>query len=375
MKVTEKLLPMGKADRLMKNALMEGVFPGAALWVLRRSENLFFKTYGHTDLSRHRKIEKTTFFDLASLTKPLATTLAVMFLVREKKLALDTLVGTILDPLKATQKESITLENLLLHTSGLPAYRPYYLNLMKTACHERKQKLNDLLLKEPLEQTIGSRCVYSDLGFMMLRWIVETVSGQRLDTFVQTQIYRPLGLNELFFIDLQQDKRCNIDKFAATEICPWRGKTIRGMVHDENAFSVGGIDGHAGLFGTAENVGMLISELMNAFYGRSDNGLFDHQLVRQFLKPKKNGRRALGFDVPSPTNSSAGHFFSSDSIGHLGFTGTSFWIDLEKEIAVVLLTNRVHPSRENQKIRAFRPALHDTVMSDLFLLPQSDCIF
>jgi CubicO group peptidase (beta-lactamase class C family) len=152
-------------------------------------------------------------------------------------------------------------------------------------------------------------------------------------------------------------------QFAATERCPWRDTIIEGVVHDENAYAVGGIEGHAGLFGTAKDVYRLLSVLLTDFYGQSESILFEKKLMQTFFIRAGSSGRPLGFDAPSSTGASCGQYFSKKSVGHLGFTGTSFWMDLDRGVIVILLTNRVHPSRDNVKIKAFRPQLHDVVMT------------
>ena len=154
-------------------------------------------------------------------------------------------------------------------------------------------------------------------------------------------------------------------RFAATERCPWRNILLDGVVHDDNAYVVGGIEGHAGLFGTADSVYILLSALLSVFHGRSSTGVFVKELVHTFFERQENSDKTLGFDTPSLVNDSCGRYFSKKSVGHLGFTGTSFWIDLERCVIVILLTNRVHPSRENTKIRTFRPKLHDMIMQEI----------
>jgi CubicO group peptidase (beta-lactamase class C family) len=200
---------------------------------------------------------------------------------------------------------------------------------------------------------------------MVLCWVVETVSGLRLDHFVMENIYRPLNLNALFFVPV--DKTPPKAKFAATERCPWRGIVLEGVVHDDNAYSVGGVDGHAGLFGTAGDVFYLLSELLACYRGDSAANLFDSELTRRFLRRDQHSGRALGFDTPSSANPSCGRFFSEKTVGHLGFTGTSFWMDLDRNMIVILFTNRVHPSRDNNRIKTFRPKLHDAVMKNFIL--------
>jgi len=220
-----------------------------------------------------------------------------------------------------------------------------------------------LLVQENLIHPIGRKVLYSDLGFMILRWVVEHISGCRLDYFVADEIYAPLGLKDLFFIDLNSDLRQR--RYAATERCPWRRTLLEGRVHDENAYAAGGIEGHAGLFGTAENIYLLLSAMLFDFHEGPSRKLFFPKTVRTFFQRLPNTDKSLGFDMPSDRNSSAGRFFSRRSVGHLGFTGTSFWMDLDRRIIVVLLSNRVHPARENDAIRTFRPLLHDAVMKAL----------
>src|SRR5210317_263981 len=193
--------------------------------------------------------------------------------------------------------------------------------------------------------------------------MVEHVSGKRLDCFVSEMIYDPLGLDSLFFVDLNANKPRGV--FAATEQCPWRKVLLAGQVHDENAFVVGGVQGHAGLFGTAAAVHMLVSKLLCAYQGTGPGNLFQTEIVRSFFRRLPNANKTLGFDAPALKNSSAGSYFSANSVGHLGYTGTSFWMDLDRLIIVILLTNRVHPSRNNEAIKLFRPKLHDEIMQVL----------
>jgi len=354
---------MEKVDTLMRQAVTDNVFPGGVLLVSKGESILFFEAYGYANIFSKRIMVRDTVFDLASLTKPLATTLAVMKLVAQHKLELDHNLETVLPRFKETDKSRMTVKHLLCHNSGLPDYRPYYKTLCKLPPSSRKAALRDLLVKEPLIHAVGKEVLYSDLGFMILGWIIEHLSERRLDRFVIEEIYNPLGLKNLFFQDIYSAPRRV--EFAATELCPWRDTLLDGAVHDDNAYVVGGIEGHAGLFGTAHDLYRLLSVLLSDFKGEYATRLFDKDLLRDFLKPREEIHRALGFDVPSLEGSSCGRYFSRHSVGHLGFTGTSFWMDLERSVMVVLLTNRVHPSRENNKIKAFRPKLHDTVMKTM----------
>ncbi|MGD8290930.1 MAG: serine hydrolase [Desulfobacterales bacterium] len=355
---------MTPVDALMREAVSDGVFPGAVLLASREDGIVWHRAYGLADIFAQRVMTIDTLFDLASLTKPLATALSVMILVQQGLIGTKQELGEILPAFKETQKANIKVEHLLYHTSGLADYRPYYNKVGHLPAENRKAALRGLLASEPLINPIGRKVIYSDLGFMILEWIIEHVSGKRLDCFASEMIYNPLGVDPLFFVDLNTNSKRHIP-FAATEQCPWREILLSGQVHDENTYVVGGIEGHAGLFGTAAAVYMLVRTLLSAYHGTDSNNLFQTKIVRSFFKRLPKSDKALGFDMPSLKDSSAGHHFSANSVGHLGFTGTSFWMDLDRSIIVILLTNRIHPSRDNVAIKAFRPGLHDAVMQCL----------
>lgn len=349
-----------EVEALMHQALVDQVFPGAVVRVQKGRAKLYQAAFGVTNLQSKVSVTTDTVFDLASLTKPFATTLAVLLLVQTGRLALEQTLGSIIPALDGTQKHEIEVQHLLLHTSGLPDHRPYYKQLLSLPYEDCRKQLNRFLISEPLVHRIGEDTLYSDVGFMFLRWIVESVSGMQLDRYVTEMIYEPLGIQPLFYIDSSQDY--SKWRFAATQHCPWRGRLLEGVVSDENAYAAGGVDGHAGLFGTARAMGDLIGELMAVYHGEPNKGLFQTKWVRQFFGRDEFSGRALGFDMPTPGASSSGRHFSMNTIGHLGFTGTSFWSDLNSMISVILLTNRVHLSTENNKIKTFRPAIHDAVM-------------
>ena len=350
-------------DNLMVEATRNFVFPGAVLLFSKKEEILFHKAYGIANIFTSCPVTLNTVFDLASLTKPLATATSIMALVRDGKLSLEDQVGQILPEFKNSEKNEIRIEHLLSHTSGLPGYLPYFKILEKYPLHERKTQLRHLLLNTHLKNPIGHTTLYSDLGFMILSWIIEHTANFCIDRFVTDEVFKPLGLENLFYQDLQEKKK--MAEYAATEICPWRKTLIEGVAHDENAFAVGGIEGHAGLFGTAEDIHGLLKHILISHEESLSKGLFPTDIVKTFLQRFKSFDRALGFDTPSDKNSSSGHFFSRGSVGHLGFTGTSFWIDLQRSIIVILLTNRIHPDRNNENLKKFRPVLHDTIMSNI----------
>ena len=206
---------------------------------------------------------------------------------------------------------------------------------------------------------------------MLLAEIVEQISGRTLDRFCQERIFQPLGLESTFFVDLTQmwgrRGRPNQEKTAATENCSWRRRVLCGEVHDENAYAMGGVAGHAGLFSTAMDLHRFIAQLGKCYEGKSD--YLPQTIVKEFLtrdKTVQGSTYALGWDTPSSKDSTSGDLFSPFSVGHLGFTGVSLWWDLEKRCHIILLTNRIHPSRNNNKIRDFRPAIHDLILKTLF---------
>jgi len=359
-KAEEEFQPV---HRLMQRGIADDVFPGGVLLVATGKEIRFHQSYGVTDRNTCQPVTIDTFFDLASLTKSLATTPAVMKLVEQGKLHLETTLGTILPEFASTDKSGIRIRNLLDHTSGLPDWRPYYEVLSGSPQEKGKRRLLDLLAREPLVHPIGEKTIYSDLGFMVLSRIIEETVGEPVDRFVCRTVYQPLGIRRLFYpgmVPWPPGWEC-----AATEECPWREKMLCGEVHDDNAWSTGGVDGHAGLFGTARDVHLLLCELLFAYRGESATSLFGQSTAKCFLSRSPGSERALGFDIPEKAGSSSGTYFSKKSVGHLGFTGTSFWMDLERGAIVILLTNRVHFGRENIRIRDFRPVLHDAVMVGL----------
>ncbi|MDM8526467.1 serine hydrolase [Desulfococcaceae bacterium HSG8] len=375
---------MEQINRLMEQAVKDNVFPGGVLLVSKDGAIRFFEAYGYANIFSKRRMTKDTVFDLASLTKTLATTLAVMKLVQESELDIEQTLESVLQEFQNTEKGQIRIRHLLGHYSGLPDHRLYYERLRLLSPDKRRNALRSLLVKEPLIYPVGKKVIYSDLGFMILGWIVERVSGKRLDRFVDEAIYKTLGLENLFFVevppfppfgeggnsffagkDVFKKKWPRELNFAATELCPWRNILLEGIVHDDNACASGGIEGHAGLFGTAENIYILLSELLKNFQSCFSACVFHRDILKVFFERQKDTDRALGFDMPAPRDASCGRFFSKRSIGHLGFTGTSFWMDLDLSVFVILLTNRVHPSRDNVKIKAFRPELHDAVMKSL----------
>jgi CubicO group peptidase (beta-lactamase class C family) len=356
-----------KITEILKRGLKEKVYPGAVLLVAQRKDIVFFHNVGYRALTpKTLPMEKETIFDLASLTKPLSTTLAVMKLVDEDLLGLDITISSLISPFPWKDKADLSPRLLLNHCAGLPDWKPYYLKLIKHPTEERKPVLRQLIMEEPLIEEPKTVSLYSDLGFMLLEWIVEIITGQDLSSFLNANFYHPLGLKNIYFDHITADAVHEKDTCAATEYCLWRGEIIQGHVHDENAYALGGYSGHAGLFGTALDIFTLTTALVNIYQGDS-SGPLKTESVRTFFSRQgivPESTCALGWDTPSEKNSSSGSYFSSNSVGHTGFTGTSIWIDLNKNITVIFLTNRIHPSRSNEKIKDFRPELHNLIMRE-----------
>ena len=365
--------------KLLKRGVEKGVFPGAAAGIFYRNgkqKKRIVAWYGNAALEpREKRLTKGGIFDLASLTKPLATTLAILCLLQMRKVKLEEPLPSLLQKKVMGEKSRITLKQLLNHTSGLPAHREYFKKLREIPFKERKERLETWILEEQLESTPGTKKEYSDLGFMLLGRIVEIKSDETLDLFVDKKIMQPFGLEEKIFFRKTNDHKISEKgknkrgTFVATEKCPWRKKVLCGEVHDDNCFVLGGISGHCGLFGDIESVLDICVSILDVWQKRKSHPNINSKDLQVFLdwrdpEIKKTG--VLGFDTPSAKESSSGRFLSRSSVGHLGFTGTSFWIDPEKELVVVLLSNRVHPNRENEKIRKFRPFFHDAVIRKIF---------
>ena len=313
-------------------------------------------------------MQPDTVYDLASLTKVMATAPALMLLVAEQKLALDQPVMDVLPAFAEHGKEKISVRHLLAHCSGLRPWRAYHADL-----RERERRSGERLLAMPSgRDSIVSRIlrgapvhepaaasVYGDLGFIVLGELVKELAQEPLDSFCKRRIYEPLGMTHTDFNPIPF--RAARAKIAATEDCPWRDKVVWGEVHDPNAWAMGGVAGHAGLFGTAEDVLRFAREMLAADRGESQ--LFSQEVAREFFRRQEltpGSDWALGWDTPTPGRSTSGRYFSPRSIGHTGFTGTSLWIDLPRSWVVVMLSNRVHLVAKRSRFE-LRPQVHDLI--------------
>jgi CubicO group peptidase (beta-lactamase class C family) len=342
---------------ILDAAVRDSAFPGAIAVIGTRDGVLVQRATGHLDWppAPSSVPDDRTLWDLASLTKVVALTSALLQLTESGKVDLDAPVGRYVPEWRGGDKERVTVRQLLMHSSGLPAWRPLY----KEA--ETPGDALALIFATPLDTVPGARMVYSDLGAILLGQVVERASGEPFAKYVASHVFEPLGMRETMFLP-SGDLR---DRIAPTEFDPWRQRHLRGEVHDENAFALGGISSHAGLFSTAHDLSRFARAYLKQ--GTLDGvRVFSAQAIERFTTVRDLPRsdRALGWETPNGTNS-AGHLMSSRAFGHTGFTGTSLWIDPARNVFVLLLSNRVNPTREHRGISAVRVALADAAMSIL----------
>jgi CubicO group peptidase (beta-lactamase class C family) len=342
-----------RAAEIVQRGVEERAFPAAVVEVGTIGDIVWRQAFGRLDADAESAPAQTdTVFDLASLTKVLVTTSLVMRLVERGPLALEQPVRKWISEWRGHDREDVTVRSLLTHSSGLTAWLPFYRD------YSGRREFEHAICSLPLEYPPDTQAIYSDLGFMLLGFIIEDAGRQSFESQAE-ELLRALTTAPLMF-NPPSTLRSAI---APTENDPWRGRRLVGEVHDENCWALGGAAGHAGLFGNAPAVGDVARAVLGAFDG-VDGRLARPDLVRQFVRrfSVATGSRALGWDTMLPT-SSCGTKMSPSAFGHTGFTGTTLWIDPERGGYVVFLTNRVNPSRENTAIQQIRPALHDAIFS------------
>ena len=346
-------------DRVVTRGIKAGGFPGAAVVVGRKGVAVWEKGFGRLDwASSSPRVSPTeTIYDLASLTKVVGTTTAIMILYDAGLLHLDDRVVTYLPEFTGGYKDSVTIRQLLEHRSGLPADR----DLWRIASSPAEARA--LVLATPLEYKPGTAYVYSDLGAMTLGFLVEQITGQRLDEFLHERVFEPLGMTNTFFRPPDSLRA----RVAPTEVAPPRGYPLQGEVHDENAYVLGGVAGHAGLFSTAADLSIFAQMILN---GGEYNGvrIVADSTVR-FFTTRAAGSRALGWAMADGQWGS-GRFLSDEAFGHVGYTGTSLWIDPQREMFVILLTNRVHDARARQPAKVIADVRAD--LSDAAAIAVTD---
>lgn len=354
-----------------QQAVHDKVFPGAVALVRSRGTVVFHEAVGTRGVPPDdQPVRRESMYDLASLTKPLATSTATLCLVQDGCLHLDQPVSRWVEELRDSPVAGVVLRQLLSHRAGLPAWRPYHEYLAPSGLpprneEERRQRVHALLnaiAREPVEYQPGSQSLYSDVGYMLLGVIVERCAGMPLAAYCRRRIYEPLNISSLAFLGGDDAETEDPAHIVPTEWDRWRNRLLCGDVHDENAYALGGSAGHAGLFGTAHAVGQLSAAWLQAVQGH--DGFLSAALAKRFThRESETSSWALGWDTPSAPSSS-GTRFSTQAFGHVGFTGTSLWIDPSCELEVIILSNRVHPTRTNTTIKTFRPYIHDAIWQE-----------
>jgi serine-type D-Ala-D-Ala carboxypeptidase len=367
-----------RLDSIVAVAISQGAAPGVALAVGRYGRLVHIRAYGRIDTGTVAPIvTDSTLFDMASLTKVVATTTAAMILEDEGKLNLDAPVHSYLPELNDAAKAKITVRMILTHSGGFEAFAPLWRD------HRGRTDYLNQINTRPLAYAPGDTTIYSDWDFILAGLIIERITGMPLDQFVATRVWQPLhmgdtGFNPLASAPLPADSACTaafradqplLDRIAFTEMdTAYRHIHVHGIVHDENACALGGVAGHAGLFSSARDVAVFCQMLLN---GGEYNGvrlIKAETIARWTARQGGKSSRALGWDTPSD-RSSAGDYFSPRSFGHTGFTGTSIWIDPERGVFVVLLTNRVDPTRANFRNEPLRRDIADAVQAAILDAP------
>lgn len=357
---------LNRPHDLLEAAIASQLGSAAVLRVEHRGQLCHLSAHGQT---RHgaegRPLDGDTPFDLASLTKPLCVGTLAACLLETGRLELEQPLAGLLSGWRGAEREPVTLGDLLQHRSGLPDWRPYFATVTPD---DPKNSLIAAICREPLLHKAGERILYSDPGFILLGAALEALTGQSLDRLFADLVTKPLKIKDLYFRPFDPASPPGPDPaFVATEVCPRRG-LLAGRVHDDNAYAVGGVCGHAGLFGSAGAGAAILNEWRAALAGKGR--LFSRESAVRFAYPAPSPPRAefaLAWDRPTWKRSPAGRYISPDSLGHWGFTGTSAWLDHDRDLSIILLTNRVHPSREEARIRALRLALHEAVYEELGL--------
>jgi CubicO group peptidase (beta-lactamase class C family) len=341
---------------VLKQGIAQRAFPGAAFAVLRSGDVVLQGAVGRFTYDEAAEdVTLSTIYDMASVTKVVATTSMAMLLYEREQLHLDQSIVQILPEFASddARREKVTVEMLLAHSSGLPAYVKLFLQAKDRAALVRRA------FKVPLEAEPGERAEYSDIGFILLGELLERIAGESLDSFCMREVFVPLKMKSTLFRP-QFELRSSIPPTVSDQ--EFRHQVIQGEVHDENASVMGGVSGHAGLFSNTADLMKFSSSILGF-----ERKIFHPETIRLFAHrcPSPAGTsRALGWDTPSAPSQSGKHF-SEDSFGHLGYTGTSLWVDGVRDIAIALLTNRTWPHRESQLIKQIRPAFHDAIMEEL----------
>jgi len=348
-----------KIDAIVNDAIRDSVFPGAIVGIVKDGVLAYNRGYGYQDYSKTQDVQPTDVYDVASITKVMATTAATMKLIDDEKLSLDSKVSEFFPEFDNKDKKKITVRDILLHQSGLPPFR-VYVDSIRT----RKEIIN-AIKNEPLTYKPGSKYVYSDLGMILLAEIIHEVSGQPLDRYTRNEFYFHMNMYSTFF-NPASNSRWLVSRISPTEIdTVFDRGLVRARVHDERAFFMDGVAGHAGLFSSSIDMAKFSTMLLNGGVYSGRRYLKQETIQKFTTMQSKHSGRGLGFDRKSPSGfTTAGQLASDDTFGHLGFTGTSLWIDREKNMAVILLTNRTYPNRAyGKRISEIRAKVADAAYS------------
>lgn len=358
-----------KTEQLLSQAVQEKITPGAVVgvWTGKEDDRTFFLSMGNRRwIPSPQPVELETVYDLASVSKIVMTSTIVAHLVDRGWIRFSTRVKSILPGFPYPE---VQISHLLSHTAGCVWWKPYYESiraafpgtpLENVSINERQMLMKKFVLSTPMEARPLERVVYSDVSFLILGFLIEEVLQSSLKKSAESLVFRPMNLNQTLIIETNKSPATGcIENVAATEECPWRGGVIQGQVHDDNAWSMGGYGGHAGVFSTASDVLKWFKQIQSGFLNRDTL----NAIMTEVPYPQ-GAKRTLGWDMPSGDLPGAGQLFSKNSIGHNGFTGTSFWFDPNRDLAVVLLSNRVHPTRDQALFRKLRSQIHDAICTD-----------
>lgn len=343
----------------LKRGVEAGVFVGASAAAAYRVDGRWctVAVCGGQAGEERGRVSTTTVYDLASLTKPVVA-LTLLGLAEQGRLALTDPVGRFIEELENSILTRLSLEQLLSHRSGLTAWVPFYESLPTgPGAPDAESWVLSQILEHWSADDMG-KDVYSDLGFILLGAALTRLTDTSLDQLVTSYVTEPLGIDEEVFFGATREGDWQ-DHCATTGFSPWRERELLGEVNDDNCAALGGVAGHAGMFGTATAVSRVGQMVIDGLHGRPS--LISQSLLEQMVTPLPGGAHRFGWDGKTEEGSAAGTLLSPRTFGHLGFTGTSLWCDPERELVIVLLTNRVYPDPENVTIRSFRPAFHDTM--------------
>lgn len=361
----------------VERALSDGLrdtYSAAVLFIMEGGRIAYKKAFGKSYGSDSQEINEDAVFDVASITKAVCTVTVVVSLVGDSRLSLEKRIEDFFEPSSLAQGlGDATIEDILSHSSGLRDYVPFFRKAFEkgddfVGTDQCRKFMFESARKEPLAYKRNERSLYSDLGFMILTEIIEKVAGERFDVLCN-KTFKRLSMERSSFVPWREKEAQKIfgaAELVETEYYEWLKAKARGVVHDENCYAMGGVSGHAGLFTTAPDLARFCAEILKGMEGRSR--IFPRELAQRFFQRRKlpvDSTWALGWDTPTEAKSQSGRHFSKNSIGHLGYTGCSVWIDLDKKISVIFLSNRVSRGRDGAAIKRLRPRLHDLVMEAL----------